>query len=218
MAEIIIFGIRDTAELAAYYLKKDTSHTIAAFTVTQSSMPESKTFCDRPVVPWESLQDLYSPQKYKLFVPMTGKGMNKLRERFYLEGKTKGYEYISYISPHATVCDNEIGENCFILEDNTLQPFTRIGNNVVLWSGNHIGHHGEIEDHVFFTSHVVLSGHCKVGKYSWIGVNATIRDGITIEEGTFIAAGALVTKNTESWKTYLGAPARPKGGSLEANP
>ncbi|WP_245213936.1 hypothetical protein [Rhodoferax sp. AJA081-3] len=64
---------------------------------------------------------------------------------------------------------NEIGENCFILEDNTLQPFTKIGNNVILWSGNHIGHHGEIHDHVTFTSHVVMSGHCSIGPYSFLG-------------------------------------------------
>ncbi len=64
---------------------------------------------------------------------------------------------ISYVSSKATVFPGApIGDNCFILEDNTIQPFTSIGNNVVLWSGNHIGHHSVIKDHVSFTSHVVL--------------------------------------------------------------
>jgi acyl-[acyl carrier protein]--UDP-N-acetylglucosamine O-acyltransferase len=89
---------------------------------------------------------------------MTGVKMNNMRKAVYEQGKEMGYEFISYVSSKATVCDNKIGDNCFILEDNTLQPFTEIGNNVVMWSGNHIGHHGKIEDHVFFTSHVVLSG------------------------------------------------------------
>jgi acetyltransferase-like isoleucine patch superfamily enzyme len=115
---------------------------------------------------------------------------------------------ISYISSKATICGNSIGENCFILEDNTIQPFTTIGNNVVLWSGNHIGHHGIIEDHVFFTSHVVLSGHCRVKERAWFGVNATIRDYTTIGEGCLISMGALVTKSTEDNGFYMGSPAK----------
>jgi len=31
-----------------------------------------------------------------------------------------------------------------------------IGNNVTLWSGNHIGHDAMIDDHGFITSHVVI--------------------------------------------------------------
>ena len=34
----------------------------------------------------------------------------------------------------------------------------RIGNDVVLWSGNHIGHDSTIGDHCFIASHVVVSG------------------------------------------------------------
>jgi acetyltransferase-like isoleucine patch superfamily enzyme len=133
--------------------------------------------------------------------------MNLPREKVYLDIKAKGYPLISYVSSKATVCHNQIGENCFILEDNTLQPFTTIGNNVVLWSGNHIGHHGVIKDHVCFTSQVVLSGHCIVEPYCFFGVNATIRDGLTIAEGTFVAMAAAVVKNTEAWGVYRGNPA-----------
>ena len=107
---------------------------------------------------------------------------------------------------------------CFIQEDNTLQPFTKIGNNVVMWAGNHIGHHSTIHDHVFFTSHVVLSGHCDVGAFSWFGVNSTIRDYTKIGNGTFVAAGALITKDTTQWRGYLGSPAKEFKDSLELNP
>ena len=89
-----------------------------------------------------------------------------------------------------------IGDNCFILEDNTIQLFTTIGNNVVMWSGNHIGHHSVIKDHVFFASHLVLSGHCIVEPFSFLGVNSTIRDGIHIAEGSLIAMSASIVKDT----------------------
>jgi sugar O-acyltransferase (sialic acid O-acetyltransferase NeuD family) len=135
--------------------------------------------------------------------------MNKLRESIYLQAKSKGYNLISYVSSRASVFpDLQVGDNCFILEDNTIQPYAQIGNNVMLWSGNHIGHHSRIGDHTFFTSHVVLSGHCIVKPYSFLGVNATIRDGLTIAEGSLIAMGGCVTKDTEPWGVYKGSPAK----------
>ena len=205
--KVIIFGNSDSAELAHYYLTNDSNYEVVAFTVNQEYLTED-TFHNLPVVPFENLESIYFPSEYLFFAPMTGVKMNTVRKNIYEEGKKKGYEYISYVSSKATVCGNTIGENCFILEDNTLQPFTSIGNNVVMWSGNHISHHGKIEDHVFFTSHIVLSGHCHVKERAWLGVNATIRDGVTIGEGSLIAMGSLITKNTDDNGFYMGSPAK----------
>jgi len=209
MAKVIIFGVLDTAELAHFYLTHDSDHEVVAFTVDQAYLKET-TFWGLPVVAFEEVEKIFSPSEFKFFAPMTGQKMNKNREKVYLDAKEKGYEFISYISSKATLFGNEIGENCFILEDNTIQPFTKIGNNCVLWSGNHIGHHGVIKDHVFFTSHVVLSGHCVVESYCFFGVNATIRDYLTIAEGTLVGMAAAVTKNTEEWGVYVGNPAEKK--------
>ena len=172
-------------------------------------MPSERLFEGKPVVPFEILEARYPPGEYHFFAPLSPRGMNKLRENIYRQGKERGYRYISYVSSRATVFPGTpIGENCFILEDNTIQPFTRIGNNVVLWSGNHIGHHSTICDHVMFTSHVVLSGHCTVESYCFLGVNATIRDGLHLGEGTLVAMGACVGRDTEPWSVYQGNPAR----------
>jgi len=208
MAEVIVFGVLDTAQLAHFYLKHDSDHEVVAFSVSEEYLPESRTFEGLPVVPFEGIENVYTPGEFSFFAPLTGRKMNRLRESVYNQVKAKGYECISYVSSKATVFPGaEIGDNCLILEDNTIQPFTSIGNNVVLWSGNHIGHHGEIKDHVFFASHVVLSGHCCVESYCWLGVNATIRDGLHLAEGTLIAMGACVTKDTEPWGVYKGVPA-----------
>lgn len=205
--EVVIFGIRDTAELALWYLTNDSDYAVVAFTVHRKYI-ENESFHQLPVVPFEELVSLYPPSQYLLFAPMTGVKMNTLRKEVYLTGKEMGYQFISYISSKATICGNEIGDNCFILEDNTIQPYTTIGNNVVMWSGNHIGHHGRIDDHVFFTSHVVLSGHCHVKERAWFGVNATIRDYAVIGEGCLIGMGALVTKSTDDGGLYIGSPAK----------
>jgi sugar O-acyltransferase (sialic acid O-acetyltransferase NeuD family) len=207
MAKVIIFGVIDTAELAYFYLTNDSKHDVVAFSVTKDYLKET-IFKGLPVVPFETVEKIYPPTEFSFFVPMTAKKMNRIREYFYLAVKSKGYSIISYISSRATVFkETQIGENCFILEDNTIQPFTTIGNNVVLWSGNHIGHHGQIKDHVFFTSHVVLSGHCIVEPYCFFGVNATIRNGLHIKKGTLVGMSSCLLKNTQEWGIYQGVPA-----------
>lgn len=208
MNKVIIFGILDTAELAHYYLTTDSKYDVVAFTIHKQFI-NSIEFKGLPVIPFEDIESFYSPTDFLLFAPMTGKKMNTNREQIFLEGKKKGYSFISYISSKATVFDNEIGENCFILEDNTIQPFTKIGNNVVLWSGNHIGHHGLIKDHVFFTSHVVMSGHCTIESNCFFGVNSTIRDFSHLSKGTLLAMGSSLSKQTtDEWSVYVGNPAK----------
>ena len=204
---VVVFGTRDLASLAHFYLSRHTPFTIVAFTVDGPYLPPEGTFEGKPVLPFETIEQEYVCSKFKFFAPIADNGD---RARIYNAAKVKGYELISYVSPRATVLNSHIGDNCFILEDNTIQPFVVIGNNVVMWSGNHIGHHSIIHDHVFFTSHVVLSGHCTVGEHCFFGVNSTIRDGLTIAEGTTVAMGACVVKDTEPWGTYIGVPAKRK--------
>lgn len=214
MAKVIIFGIQDFAQLANFYLHHDSEHEVVAFSVNRQYLPDNKSFEGLPVVPFEDVEQSYPPADFKFFAPMSPRQMNRLREHIYREIKDKGYELISYISSKATIFPGtRIGDNCFILEDNTIQPFASIGNNVMLWSGNHIGHHSVIKDHVSFTSHVVLSGHCVVEAFSFFGVNSTIRDGIHIAEGSLVGMAAAVTANTEPWGVYKGNPAK-KGETL----
>lgn len=205
--KVVIFGLNDFAELAHYYLTNDSFYEVVGFTVNKNYL-DKDNFKGLPVLPFEEIEYHFPPNDYLLFSPMSGTRMNTLREKVYEQGKLKGYKHASYISTKSTFFNSEIGENCFILENNTLQPFTKIGNNVILWSGNHIGHHSIIEDHVFLTSHVVMSGHCFIKKRAWIGVNSTLRDGITIGEGCLIGMGSLITKDTEDECFYIGSPAK----------
>jgi sugar O-acyltransferase (sialic acid O-acetyltransferase NeuD family) len=211
MSKVVIFGINDFAELAHYYLEHDSPHDVVAFCVHRAYLPEPCIFRGLPVVAFEEIQNSHPPMNYLFFAPMSPKNMNRDRKDIYYSIKAKGYNCLSYISSKATLFGNDIGENCFILENNTIQPFTRIGNNVVLWSGNHIGHHSTIHDHVTFTSHVVMSGHCNIGSYSFFGVNSSLRDGLEIAEGTFVAMAGAIIKNTEAWSVYKGNPAIKSG-------
>lgn len=208
MAKLVIFGTGDAARLAHYYFTDDSEHQVAAFTV-DSGFISSESFLDLPLVAFETIVESYPPRDYKMFVALSYSRMNRLRAEKYHEAKTKGYELVSYISRRCSfLTEHPVGDNCFILEDNTIQPFVRIGNNVTLWSGNHIGHDSTIEDHCFLASHIVVSGHCHIQPYCFIGVNATLRNGITIARETLIGAGAVVMNDTVEQGVYLPERAR----------
>ncbi|MGM0563409.1 MAG: acetyltransferase [Pseudomonadota bacterium] len=208
MADVIVFGVNDTAQLAQFYLREDSEHRVVAFTVDTDYLPPGREFMGLPVVPFEQLENHFPPDQFRCFAPMTGSGMNRPRADVYHRIRQRGYRCISYISSRATVWSDRIGENVLILEDNTIQPFVTIGNNVSLWSGNHIGHHSRIGDHVTVTSHAVVSGHCDIGDYSFLGVNCTLRDGLKLAEGSFIAMSASLVDDTEAWCAYAGQPAQ----------
>jgi sugar O-acyltransferase (sialic acid O-acetyltransferase NeuD family) len=203
MAKLVIFGAGDIARLAHYYFSRDSEHEVVAFTVDQQYR-NSDTFLDLPLVPFEDVTNGYPPGEYRIFVALSYARMNKLREEKYLQTKEKGYELVSYVSSRCSfLTDQPAGDNCFILEDNTIQPFVKIGNNVTLWSGNHIGHDAVIEDHCFLASHIVVSGHVRIGNNCFIGVNATLRNSITIAPETLIGAGAVIMKDTVAKGVYL---------------
>jgi len=203
MSKLVIFGAGDIARLAHYYFIKDTNYEVAAFTVDQTYR-RSDMFLDLPLVSFEEVSRSYPANAYKMFVALSYARMNKLREEKYFEAKEKGYELVSYVSSRCSfLTDHPIGDNCFILEDNTVQPFVKIGNNVTLWSGNHIGHDSTIEDHCFLASHIVVSGNVRIAKNCFIGVNATLRNSITIAPETLIGAGAIIMKDTVPRGVYL---------------
>lgn len=203
MADVVIFGVKDFASLAHFYLKHDSPHEVVAFTVHREYLPAPAEFEGLPVVPFEELQDHFPPEQVSAFAPLSHRKMNRLREGVYNELRSKGYPLISYVSSRATLFPGtRIGDNCLILEDNTIQPFVTIGDNTVIWSGNHIGHHSVIGSHVFITSHVVISGHCQIGEHCFLGVNATLKDQISLAEGTLVGMGANITKSTEPWSLY----------------
>ena len=205
MAKIVIFGTGDIAQIANYYFEIDSEHEVVAFTVDKDFI-NSEMFEGKPVIAFESLEKYYPPADYQMFIATSYAKLNKVRESKYNQAKDKGYSLASYISTKCSYMSQyDCGDNCFIFEDNTIQPFVKIGNNVTLWSGNHIGHHSTIHDHNFISSHVVISGHCEVYSNCFLGVNATLHNNIKIAKETLVAAGAIITKNTRPKEVWLPA-------------
>lgn len=203
MARLVLFGAGDIARLSLYYFRHDSEHEVVAFTVDKE-FRQAEEFLGLPLVEFSQISDLYPPDEFEMFVALSYTQMNRLRAARYERARELGYRLASYVSSRCSfLTDQPVGDNCLILEDNTIQPMARIGNDVTLWSGNHIGHDSVIEDHCFIASHVVISGYVRVREYCFIGVNATLRNSITIAPRTLIGAGAVITSDTVEGGVYV---------------
>ena len=204
MREIIIFGTGQIAELAQFYFEHDSEYKVKAF-VVDGAYKKEDNFHGKPVLALEEAGAAFPPSDFGAFVALSYSKLNALRADKADALKKAGYTLASYVSSRACIFPGTTpGPNAFILEDNTIQPYVRIGANVTLWSGNHIGHHSVIEDNVFIASHVVVSGNCRIGERSFIGVNATLRDGIRIGARCVIGMGAAIQADCEDESVYPG--------------
>jgi sugar O-acyltransferase (sialic acid O-acetyltransferase NeuD family) len=192
---LVIFGNTAFAEIADEYFTHDSPYDVVAFTVNRSFVKEP-ALRGRPVIPYEDIESHLAPGEHALYAAVTYQQLNRLRSSVAADAKARGFELASYVSSRAFVWRNvKLGEHCFVFEDNTLQPFVTVEDDVVLWSGNHIGHHSTIKSNVFVSSHVVISGFVTVGENCFLGVNATIGNDVRIGRDVWISPGVAVTKD-----------------------
>ena len=190
------------AEIAHEYFTHDSEYEVVGFSVEEEYLTDD-SFRGLPLVPFERLEDFFEPADHSAFAAITYFQLNRLRTRLAAEARAKGFELATYVSSRAFVWRNvEVGEHSFVFEDNTVQPFVRVGANVVMWSGNHIGHHARIRDNCFISSHVVVSGSVDVGENTFLGVNSTIVNDITVGRDCWIGPGVVLTKNVDAESFY----------------
>lgn len=204
--DIVVFGGGETALLAYEYFTHDSDYNVVAFSMDEEFIEHDVLF-GLPVVPLSEVARRFPCDHYQAFVAASSTKLNRVRRQLYDKAKQMNYRLVSYISSKAFVWPNvKIGDNCFILEDNTLQPFTEVGDNVVMWSGNHLGHRSVVREDCFISSHCVISGYCDIGARSFLGVNCTIENNVVIGADNFLGAGTLIRKNTESGSFYQEQP------------
>lgn len=210
--KLIIVGDSAFAQIAHEYFTHDSNYQVVAFSVEKDYLTK-QSLCGLPVVPFETLHEAYAPSEHSVYAALAYTQLNRLRTRLSLRAKERGYRLASYVSSKAFVWRNvEIGEHCFIFEDNTVQPFAKLGNNVVLWSGNHIGHHSVIQDNCFVSSHVVISGFVTVGENCFLGVNSTIVNDVKIGKDCWLGPNVAIVQDTPDGAFYK--PTKGEAGSV----
>ncbi len=207
--KLVIIGDSAFAEVAYECFTHDSEYEVVGFSVDSAFLRRDQLF-GLPVVPFEEIERFFDPAEVEFYAALVYSQLNRLRTRFYQLAKGKGYRPASYVSSRAFVWHNAaIGEHCFIFEDNTIQPFVKIGDNVVLWSGNHIGHHSTIDNNCFISSHAVISGFCTVGENTFVGVNSAVANNVVIGADNWLGVGVNILVNTEPDRIFKGEQPEP---------
>jgi len=208
---IIIFGAGRAAATAARYFSSDTPHEIVGYTV-DPDFRKADEFQGRPLLAIDEVVKVFPPSEIYAFAPMGAARMNGLRTEKYTLLKSLGYRFVSYVHSSNDVYEKgTVGENCFILERQTTNYDCVIGNNVVMWSGCHIGDASRIGDNCFLGSQVVVNGFVDVGPGSYLASNCTIAHGVKVGSESFIGANALIANDTAVSAVHIVEPSKAIG-------
>jgi len=206
--KVVLYGNRQMATFAQAVLTHDSPYEVVAFTVDDALITET-TLLGLPVVPFENVERVYPPEDHSAHIAVGFRRVNGVRAEKYAQAKAKGYELLTYVSSQAFKWpDLVIGDNCWILEHSVIHPFAKIGNDVYMGSGVHIGHHTTVGDHSFLVGMIAVAGFAKIGSYCFVGIHSTVRDGLTIADRTVIGAGSTVLRDTQEGGVYVAPPAR----------
>lgn len=202
MKKILIFGITEMAEMVHYYFSR-IHFCIDAFVVDGQYLTQN-TFCKLPVIPTEEAIQKLLPEDYAIFIAIGYTNRNEIKKLKYQYFADQGYHFPTYIDKSAVTEDALIGENCLILENVTVQPFVKVGNNVTIWSGSQICHHTTIDAHCYISPNATIAGFSHIKEQCFIGANAVIRDHITVEKKSVVGAGSLIMSDTSEDDIFFG--------------
>ncbi|MFG1417578.1 acetyltransferase [Xanthobacter sp. V0B-10] len=210
MADIVVFGAGQIADVARVYIDACGPDRIVGFTV-DAAHRKADRFAGRPLVDWETLERHFPPERVKLLGPLSFRRLNAFRRSRYEEGRARGYSFATFVHPSCSNHADKIGENCFILENNTLQPFVTIGDNVIMWSNNHIGHHSKIGDHCFLSSQIGLSSNVVIEPGCFLSGQVGIEYGVTVGADSYLGTCTFIAKSLprESVVRIEGSPVAP---------
>lgn len=172
--KLVIFGKGNMAQLAHFYFTHDSGYEVVAFCL-EGDYIDAPDYLGLPVVAVDDLPTLYPTADHDVYIAIGYSQMNGIRKAKFEAAKGQGYTLATYVSSKSSSWgDTVIGENVFIMENNTIMPFCTIEDNVTVWVGNILSHHSIIGKHTTITSHVALGGDITIGERCFLGLNSTV--------------------------------------------
>jgi len=203
VSKIVLFGTGRGADVAYRFLSKDSPHEIVGYTVDEKYIRSNEQRA-LPLVPFEEVEKHFPPEDFRLFILLGYQQMNGLRRAKFEAAKAKGYSLESYVASDIfRVEPISVGENCFILDNQSISLDVTFGDNVVAWSSNHVGDLTHVDNHAWLSSHVTIAASTKIGENAFLAVGATIGSNVSIGEGTFVGAQALIAKDTAPGSVHV---------------
>ncbi len=205
MKNLIIFGNNDFGRLLKYYIELDDKREICAFTVNEQYI-DTDQFYGLPVVPFEDVESIYSPDDYEILIAVGNSHMNNVRKSIFEKCKKKGFQIASYIHSSCSIHTNDIGEGNILLENCLLYPYSKLGDGNLLWDHVLISHDCVVGNFNTFSSYADLCGYVKIGDNGYFGKHCILNDFMEIADYTLVGAAAYAKGKTNPYDVVV--PAR----------
>ncbi|WP_274449878.1 acetyltransferase [Aeromonas caviae] len=136
-------------------------------------------------------------------------GNNKTRLEKHQLLQKLGAQIVNIIHPSAVISKHvSIGSGCVVVAGAVINPFSRLGDCVIINTCSSVGHDCQLNDAVHVCPGTRLAGQVSVGKASWLGIGSSIVQGVSIMENIYVGAGSVVVKDLKQSGTYYGIPAK----------
>ena len=107
-----------------------------------------------------------------------------------------GFGFKSVVHPKAIVSLSAvIGTGAQVFAGCVIQPYTQIGDQVIINTAATIDHGSKIGSHSHIAPGVTVCGNVNIGEGCFIGAGATLVNNVSISSGTVVKAGVVVARD-----------------------
>lgn len=200
MSDVIIFGLRDFAELLYESIK------INALKVSQNPVGfvvddeyyEQERFCDEHVYRYSELKKTFSCNEVEILIAIGYRNMNQHREKIFRRLLQDGWEIASYIDPDSIVRTKSFGRGNIVFDAVNIGIGCQVGDGNVFYPGAFLAHHCTIGNFNFFAPRVSIAGRVQIGDACFFGNNSCTKDHIQIANQTLVGAGCYIDSSIAS--------------------
>ncbi len=199
----LIVGNNVFASMLYDYLSSEDENVIEAFTVEASFINE-ELHDGLKVVPFETIENVYNPRDYSLYLGVGYSEMNDVKEHLFNIYHDKGYKFETYAHPSAILpSDMDMGEGNIFFEGVIIQRGCSIGKGNVFFARTLIGHDCSIGDFNSF-SFASVAGNVTIKDKCFMGMGSVIGEELIIDDRVFVGANAFVNESLLSGRVVLG--------------
>jgi sugar O-acyltransferase (sialic acid O-acetyltransferase NeuD family) len=157
----------------------------------------------------DDMIERFKPSQVQLVMGIGSVGLPLLRQKMFDHFKSLGYSFATLVHPKAIVSQAvELAEGCQVMAGAVLNPYVRIGKNVIVNTSASIDHDCHINEHTHIAPGVRLSGGVTIGRCCLVGIGGIVIQGVRIGDRVVVAAGAVVIKDVSSAQKVAGIPAK----------
>jgi sugar O-acyltransferase (sialic acid O-acetyltransferase NeuD family) len=206
--KVVCVGGGGNAKVLIDIILNDNNYSLVGITEVAGNLFQEKINGIPVIGSDEVLPRLFDEGVKFAFVGMGTVGNTSERTKIYQKIEAIGFAPLTIIHPSAMIAlTAELGKGGCFMAGAIINPYAKIGHNVIVNTGALVEHDCLINDHVCISPGAILGGEVTVGEQSFIGMGALIKQGVTIGRNIIIGMGAVVLDDIPDGETVAGNPA-----------